>query len=55
MEALMARGLYVPGVRPPTVPAGEARLRISLMATHTDDHAARLGEAVAALARQEPS
>ena len=33
--ALEARGLRVPGIRPPTVPRGEARLRITLCGTHT--------------------
>ncbi len=33
--ALEARGLRVPGIRPPTVPQGEARLRITLCGTHT--------------------
>ncbi|ACY19357.1 8-amino-7-oxononanoate synthase [Haliangium ochraceum] len=34
---LLERGLYVQGIRPPTVPAGTSRLRFALMATHTAD------------------
>lgn len=40
--ALEAQGLRVPGIRPPTVPAGQARLRITLCATHTEADVDRL-------------
>ena len=40
--ALEARGLRVPGIRPPTVPKGEARLRITLCGTHTAEDVDRL-------------
>ncbi len=34
--ALLERGVFAQGIRPPTVPPGTARLRVTPMATHTD-------------------
>jgi len=52
MEGLRERGLWVPAIRPPTVPQGTARLRIALSAAHTEADVDRLAQALAELALQ---
>jgi 8-amino-7-oxononanoate synthase len=36
-ERLFDRGVIAPAIRPPTVPRGKSRLRLSVMATHSDE------------------
>ncbi|HXN15072.1 MAG TPA: aminotransferase class I/II-fold pyridoxal phosphate-dependent enzyme, partial [Usitatibacter sp.] len=45
---LRERGFLVPAIRPPTVPEGKSRLRVSLSAAHTRDEVEALAAAIAA-------
>jgi len=36
-DALLEKGVYAPGIRPPTVPKDQSRIRVSLMSSHTKD------------------
>ncbi|MEI7932256.1 MAG: 8-amino-7-oxononanoate synthase [Alphaproteobacteria bacterium] len=48
--ALEAEGFLVVGIRPPTVPAGTARLRLAFSAAHPDDEIERLAACIRKLA-----
>ncbi len=51
--ALQEQGIWVPPIRPPTVPPDSARLRVTLSAAHTAEQASRLASALLAIDRQE--
>ncbi len=52
-EGLMRNGFYVPAIRPPSVPQGSSRLRITVSAAHSESEIGSLVEALARVKGQE--
>jgi 8-amino-7-oxononanoate synthase len=52
---LRERGQLVPAIRPPTVPEGTSRLRVSLSAAHSREQVAALATALAEARRDDPA
>jgi 8-amino-7-oxononanoate synthase len=51
-RALLEQGLWVPAIRPPTVPAGSSRLRVTFSAAHSESNVAQLVDALRALVKR---
>ncbi len=51
-ERLLERGVFAQAIRPPTVPEGSSRLRLTVMATHRAAELRRAGKLIAAAAKE---
>ena len=54
-ESLLERGYYAQGIRHPSVPEGTARLRITPMATHSEEEIDGLADTIADLFSEAPA
>jgi 8-amino-7-oxononanoate synthase len=53
-EALLAQGIYIPSIRPPTVPDGTSRLRLTISSEHTLEQIDRLIDSFSVVLRSNP-
>ena len=53
-RGLLEKGYLVAAIRPPTVPRGTSRLRVSLQSGHTDEHIDGFCEALGKILKDEP-
>ena len=51
-QKLFERGIFVQAIRPPTVPVNTARLRVTVMATHTQSDLDFLLEQLQAIGKE---
>ncbi|MFT4035185.1 MAG: 8-amino-7-oxononanoate synthase [Patulibacter sp.] len=51
-EGLLERRVFAQGIRPPTVPEGTSRLRVTVSAAHTAQELRRAAQAIATVARE---
>jgi 8-amino-7-oxononanoate synthase len=52
-EELMGEGYFVPAIRPPSVPEGSSRLRITVTAAHSEEEIRELATTIGELAKRE--
>ncbi len=51
-ELALERGVFAQAIRPPTVPSGSSRLRLTVMATHSEQELRQAASAIGAAARE---